>query len=247
MNTTEKPIDKRERRGQQASARPLALPQLLDADSRQHGDVPGHQRKHARRKKRNNPATNAAKIETCIAFSTPTGTFCRVRAANAAPYSPARPPSGPVRSCPARLSHIPRRDGLYRLQPNSNCAQRLPTLLRCQWRVCGTPFVNFFVRSRDAQQSTFVKGPADQLQTHRQAILGKSAGNRHRRQTGKIRRPVQPHERPAYRFLSIADAHSLAAHQRRGDGRAGATIASTVASAAANSARERSISARAIQ
>ena len=44
---------KRQRRSEQAVARGLSRPQLLDADPRKHGNVSWHQRQHARRQERN--------------------------------------------------------------------------------------------------------------------------------------------------------------------------------------------------
>src|SRR5215469_10246431 len=46
---------KRHRGGKQPGARNLTLTQLLDADAGKHGDIAGHQRKHTRGKKRNQP------------------------------------------------------------------------------------------------------------------------------------------------------------------------------------------------
>ena len=45
--------DKRKRRRKKSAARLLPLPQLLHADAGQHRDIAGHERQHARRKKRN--------------------------------------------------------------------------------------------------------------------------------------------------------------------------------------------------
>src|SRR5215472_7877828 len=47
--------DKRRRRGKQSGARNLTLTQLLHADAGKHRDIAGHQRKHTRGKKRNQP------------------------------------------------------------------------------------------------------------------------------------------------------------------------------------------------
>ena len=53
--------DESHRRPQETAAGLLALPKLLHANTREHGDVARHQRQHARREKRNQPSDEGGK------------------------------------------------------------------------------------------------------------------------------------------------------------------------------------------